>query len=283
MRTIEWRLLLFTILCVTGPGIHAFAQPSHRRSQKAFLGFDRNDYPGDANLPSLRRTFSFTGYWLNVPPGARSNSWLGKRARLRQDGFGFLVLFNGRLDAELKKVRDPAALGRADAESAIASARREGFHPRTFIFLDQEEGGRMLPEQREYIHAWVDGVNHSGFQAGIYCSGIAAPEGNGVNVITAEDIKRNAGTRKIVFWVTNDECPPSPGCALPDNAPSPASSGVNFAKVWQYAQSPKRRDFARGCSNYDPDSNCYPPHLKSRGVFVDLNSALSADPSSGRQ
>src|ERR1700756_749531 len=39
---------------------------------RAYLGFDRNDYPGDANLAVLRRTFSFTGYWLNVPPGAQS-------------------------------------------------------------------------------------------------------------------------------------------------------------------------------------------------------------------
>lgn len=283
MRTIQWSLVLFTILFIPPLGIHAFAEPSHQWPRKAFLGFDRNDYPGDANLQSLRRTFSFIGYWLNVPPGAQSNSWLGKRARLRQGGFGFLVLFNGRMDAELKKVHDPAALGRTDAESAIASARREGFHPGTVIFLDQEEGGRMLPEQRAYIHAWVDGVNHAGFRAGIYCSGIAAPEGNGVNVITAEDIRRNAGARKIVFWVTNDGCPPSPGCALPDKTPSPASSGVDFAEVWQYAQSPKRRDFARGCSNYHADNNCYPPDLKSKGVFVDLNSALSADPSSGRQ
>jgi hypothetical protein len=33
-----------------------------------YLGFDRNDYPGDANLHVLRQTFSFTGYWLNNPP-----------------------------------------------------------------------------------------------------------------------------------------------------------------------------------------------------------------------
>jgi len=37
---------------------------------RAYLGFDRNQYPGDANLKALRQTFSYTGYWLNNPPGA---------------------------------------------------------------------------------------------------------------------------------------------------------------------------------------------------------------------
>ena len=31
----------------------------------------------------------------------------------------------------------------------------------------------MLPEQRAYIHAFVDGVVKGGYGAGVYCSGIA--------------------------------------------------------------------------------------------------------------
>lgn len=38
-----------------------------------FVGFDRNDYPGDDSLPVLRQTFVFAGYWLSPPPGAKSN------------------------------------------------------------------------------------------------------------------------------------------------------------------------------------------------------------------
>jgi glycoside hydrolase-like protein len=250
---------------------------------RAYLGFDRNDYPGDANLAVLRRTFSFTGYWLNVPPGAQSNSWIGKRCTVREAGFGFLVLFNGRLDAELKRQHDPAEMGRADAALAVTSAQREGFPPGTVIFLDQEEGGRMLPEQKAYIYTWVDGVNAEGYRAGIYCSGIAAQEGGGVSVITARDIQQSAGKRKIVYWVTNDVCPPSPGCAFPRKTPSPRMSGMEFADVWQYAQSPKRRDFARGCrANYALDGNCYPPALEGAKLFVDVDVAHSNDPSNGR-
>jgi len=259
------------------------AQTTEASSHAAYLGFDRNEYPGDANLASLRRTFSFAGYWLNVPPGATNNTWVGKRNAIKEAGFGFLVLFNGRLDTELRKAGDASALGRSDAATAIASARREGFPEGTLIFLDQEEGGRMLPEQKAYLYAWVDSVNAGGFRAGIYCSGIAAPEGNGVTVITAEDIRQNAGARKIAYWVTNDACPPSSGCAFPRHAPSPSQSGVTFAEAWQFAQSPKRRDVAAGCrANYASDGNCYPPGLARQKLFVDVDSANSADPSAGR-
>ena len=193
------------------------------------------------------------------------------------------MLFNGRLDTELRKAGDASALGRSDAATAIASARREGFPEGTLIFLDQEEGGRMLPEQKAYLYAWIDSVNASRFRAGIYCSGIAAPEGNGITVITAEDIRQNAGARKIAYWVTNDACPPSPGCAFPRRAPSPSQSGVTFAGVWQFAQSPKRRDVAAGCrATYASDGNCYPPGLARQKLFVDVDSASSADPSAGR-
>ena len=99
-------------------------------------------------------------------------------------GFGFLVLYNGRLDKELK--RNASALGQSDAQAAIASARREGFPTATIIFLDIEEGGRMLPEQKTYIYAWVDTVRAAGFRAGVYCSGIPAKEGK-ATVVTADD------------------------------------------------------------------------------------------------
>ena len=268
---------------VPGSKIETGAHTNAALLENAYLGFDRNDYPGDEALSTLRRTFSFTGYWLNPPPGAAQNSWTGKRTVLRQAGFGFLVLFNGRLDAELRKTRDARQLGRGDAATAAASARREGFPPGTLIFLDQEEGGRMLPEQKAYIYGWLDGVNGGGFRAGVYCSGIPAPEGNGISVITADDIKQSAGGRKIAYWVVNDACPPSPGCAFPGRAPAPAKSGVEFAEVWQYAQSPKRKDIASACQpNYSLDGSCYAPGLESEKIFIDVDTSKSKDPSAAR-
>ena len=285
MRTALLSLAVFALAANCGKGGPPVqAQSTSASSTTAYLGFDRNEYPGDGNLAALRRTFSYTGYWLNNPPRARTNTWLGNRKAVEAAGFGFLILFNGRLDTDLKKAPDPSTLGKSDAVEAAATARQDGFPVGAVIFLDQEEGGRMLPEQRAYIHAWVDGVNASGFHAGIYCPGIAAPAGNGVAVATAEDIQQNAGERKMVFWVANDACPPSPGCAFPKQAPPPTLSGVPFADVWQFAQSPKRRDVAAGCPpNYDPDGSCYPPGVaRETHLFVDLNTASSNDPSGGR-
>jgi Rv2525c-like, glycoside hydrolase-like domain len=259
----------------------AFAAPS--LAQSAYLGFDRNDYPGDQNLPALRKTFSFAGYWLNNPPGEKHNSWAGKRLALKSAGFGFLVLFNGRLYSELHDASSGTSLGQSDARAAAAAARREGFSPNTILFLDQEEGGRMLPEQKAYIFAWVDGVTAAGFRTGIYCSGIAAKESSGESIVTARDIRESAVNRKITYFVTNDACPPSPGCAFPRHPPQPSESGTPFASLWQFAQSPKRRDVAAGCSNYTPDHQCYPPGTDpSQHLHVDLETAASPDPSEGR-
>ena len=226
-----------------------------------YLGFDRNTYPGDANLKALHETFSYTGYWLNNPPGEKANTWTGHRAAVESAGFGFLVLFNGRLYAELKSVARATKLGSSDAQAAAAAARREGFPAHTIIFLDQEQGGRMLPEQKAYIYAWVDAVTAAGFRAGIYCSGIPAADDG--NVVTAEDIRAKRRPRQIVYWAINDACPPAPGCTFPVNPPahppSPAESGVSFAEVWQFAQSPQHKDVAAHCSNYRRDGDCYAP------------------------
>jgi hypothetical protein len=249
--------------------------------QSSYLGFDRNTYPGDSNLKALHQTFSYTGYWLNNPPGEHANSWAGHRAAVDSAGFGFLVLFNGRVYAELKSVANAKKLGASDAQAAAAAARREGFPAHAIIFLDQEQGGRMLPAQKAYIYAWVDAVIAAGFRSGIYCSGI--PVADDGNVVTAEDIRQGAGSRKIIYWAINDACPPAPGCVFPEHPPNPSESGLSFAEVWQFAQSPQRKDVAAHCSNYRHDGNCYPPGISpAEQLHIDLNAATSADPSHGR-
>jgi hypothetical protein len=202
------RMRALLLVVATGASLAVpfqLARDSGTQSAHAgYLGFDRNDYPGDANLKVLRQTFSYSGYWLNKPPGENSNSWVGKRKTLQAAGFGFLVLFSGRTHTQIKSAGDAAKLGSSDAAAAVSAARREGFPSQTIIFLDQEEGGRLLPEQRSYLHAWVDGMNSAGFRAGVYCSGIASKEASGASVVTAEDIKQNAGGRKLEYWVVND-------------------------------------------------------------------------------
>jgi hypothetical protein len=245
---------------------------------------DRNGYPGDANMATLRKTFAFTGYWLNNPPGATSNTWQGKRKTIQAMGYGFLLLFNGRDYRQLKASGDPAQVGSDDAATAVKAAARDGFPRGSILFLDQEQGGRMLPEQRAYIHAWADGVVRGGYRAGVYCSGIAFREPKGVSVVTANDIRDQDGGREIHFFVSNDQCGPSPGCVFPKPPPRPAVSGVRFADAWQFAQSPRRSDVTAACrQTYASDGNCYPPAMPaSSGMYVDVDTANSPDPSHAR-
>ena len=246
------------------------------------LGFDRNDYPGDDNLPALRKTFAFTGYWLNNPPGESANTWHGKRAIVEREGFGFLVLFNGRSYAELTAAANPGA---SDGAAAAEAAKAEGFRRGTVIFLDQEEGGRMLAEQKQYVFAWANAVRQAGFRPGIYCSGIEVAEQDGGSISTARDLHDSPEGRQLVFWVANDACPPSPGCSFPKPAPSPEASGVPFAEVWQFAQSPIRPQFAAACAaSYNADRNCYPPGVGGQQqLHLDVNVAHTADPSHARR
>lgn len=263
-------------------------KPGDEKSIATYLGFDSNEYPGDAVLPLLKKTFVFAGYWLNVPPGEEpgeaKNGWKGKREILLQNGFGFLVLFNGRWERELKNEDHARSLGASDAKAAAEAARTEGFARGTVIFVDQEEGGTMSPEQMAYLLAWFDGVSAAGYRAGVYCSGMPANEGGGHFTITANDIRDHEETRRIEFFVYNDSCPPAPGCVYGEHAPAPSESGVTFAMAWQYAQSPERRQFTKSCrASYQPDGNCYPPATSGAGqIQLDLDSATSPDPSHGR-
>ena len=273
------------LLCAAAFAISLASSPRVPAQQRAtFLGMDRNDYPSDASMQALRKTFVFTGYWLNNPPGANRNTWAGRRTRLQAMGYGFLLLFNGREYKELKASGDAASVGARDAAVAAQAATSDGFPKKAIIFLDQEQGGRMLPEQRAYIHAWIDGVVKGGYSAGVYCSGIAFRESSKVSVLTANDIHDNSGGRDIHFFISSDQCGPAPGCVFPSAPPAPAKSGVSFAEAWQYAQSPRRPEMTAACrATYAPDNNCYPPGVApSSGLQVDVDSADSADPSHGR-
>ena len=258
-----------------------------------YAGFDANEYPGDALLPALRKQFAFTGYWLNNPPGADHNPWAGKRAVLVKNGFGFAVVFNGRLDKEIlaakKRGQSPAAFGRADGAAAIAAAHREGFPPRTVLFLDQEEGGRMLEEQAGYLLAWTEAIAASNYSPGVYASGQPVNDGKDdhgkpVFITTIQDIRQQVAAKHlhaVAFWVAQDACPPAPGCVVKANPPAPDVSGTLDAAAWQYAQSPRRPEITHACAaTYNRDGNCYVPGLTN--FELDLSSSTSPDPSHGR-
>ncbi len=274
--------LLLPVLCAT---FAAAPRPAAGgRVREFYLGFDRNYYPGDDALGQLRKTFSYTGYWLSPPPGAKTNTWSGKRARLAARGFGFLLLSNGKLYRELQAAGDARLTGRKDAAAAVTSARHEGFRRSAVIFLDQEEGGAMLPEQLAYIEAWSAAVRAAGYVPGVYCSGMAVAQKHAPGLTTATDLRARLGDKHIKLWVANDQCPPSPGCSYSKPAPAPSASGTADALVWQFAQSPRRRQFTEECAaSYAADGRCYAPGLvPGEDSFVDLDASSSPDPSNGR-
>jgi hypothetical protein len=246
----------------------------------AHLGFDRNIYPGDDAFPTLRKTFAFTGYWLGPPPGEKINTWEGKRELLHSLGFGFALLYSGRESRELKTETAAKQKGSLDARNAAASAKKEGFATDSVIFLDIEEGGRLSPAYHAYLRNWYDELKSAGYRPGVYCSGIPTGEGHGVTIVTSDDIRHNAGDRKFVYWVYNDVCPPAPGCGAPKDPPPVSSGGVSYAAIWQFSQSPRNKDRTTRCATtYAPDGNCYAPGDNSHAWFLDVNSALSGDPS----
>ena len=273
-------LLVIAALFALGVRSRVFSAP--RESEKNYLGFDRNIYPGDDALPILRKTFAFSSYWLSPPPGEKNNTWTRKRELLRSRGFGFVVLYRGPDSRELKTQRSAKARGTRDGEDAAASAKDEGFSAGTMIFLDIEEGGRLPETYHAYVAAWSEALRQAGFRPGAYCSGMPVKEEPGVTITTADDIRNHAATRAISIWAFNDACPPSPGCTFAHDPPSPAKSGIPYAAVWQFAQSPRRKAFTSRCAaTYDRDRNCYAPGDSAHSWFLDVNSATSPDPSAG--
>jgi hypothetical protein len=255
-------------------------QTTSAESSSTYLGLDLNDYPGDDALPVLRKTFSFISYWLGLPPEEKRSSWLGKRALLQSQGFGFVVLFNGRESRTLQNSADARQKGTLDAQAAAKLAQQESFAKGTVIFLDVEEGGRLSAPYHEYLQVWYDALSHDGFRAGVYCSGVPVDEGAGVRITTANDIHAHMGSRAMVYWIFNDTCPPAPGCAFPSNPLSLAQSGFPAAAVWQYAQSPRRKERTAKCpANYAPDGNCYAPGDTQHRWLLDANVATTPDPS----
>src|SRR5260370_8366530 len=82
------------VCCILSGAPFQLRASSQDSPTRTYLGFDLNTYPGDNALPILRKTFFFAGYWLSPPPGAKLNSWLGKREWLPAHGFVFLSLYH---------------------------------------------------------------------------------------------------------------------------------------------------------------------------------------------
>jgi hypothetical protein len=252
---------------------------AQENSEHGYVGFDRNDYPGDEGMLELRKEFVFAGYWLTPAPGGKTNSWAGKRKVMEAQGYGFLLLARGREVNSIRNVVSAKQKGIEDAQTASRNAKAEGFASGAIIFLDVEEGGRLPAAYHAYLQSWADELVKQGFRPGVYCSGIPVSEGGGVTIVTADDIRTNEAPRKFEFWVFNDACPPSPGCVSLANAPWPPASGVKDALVWQFVRSPREKESAGRCVGYAADENCYAARDAAKKWNLDMNAAAAANPS----
>ena len=270
-------LLPMLVLWMTAwPGVAGGAQGV---AAHGYLGFDRNEYPGDAGMRELRKEFAFAGYWLTAPPGEKTNSWAGRRKMMESQGYGFLLLARGRAAGAIRTAASAKQRGIGDAQELARRAKAEGFGVGAIIFLDVEDGGRLPAAYHAYLRAWADELMRLGFRPGVYCSGIVVDEGGGVTIVTADDIRTNEAPREFAYWVFNDACPPSPGCVSVANPPLPSASGVKEAAVWQFVRSPREKETAGKCSGYATDENCYAAQDAARKWHLDMNVSGTANPS----
>src|SRR5260370_7739659 len=101
-----YRLVWFGFVILGSAVVLAFAASGRRVSTAApapapaptdtYLGFDLNIYPGDDAMPILRKTFSFTSYWLGPPLGEKRKTCQDKRELPAPQRLGFAVPFNHR-------------------------------------------------------------------------------------------------------------------------------------------------------------------------------------------
>ena len=235
-------------------------------SAASFLGFDRNDYPGDQNLPALRQTFSFAGYprlndssrrkfkqlerqaansqlcWIRIPGAVQWQALCRSEIRFPNDGARDI-----RRDSRGRR-RPSRRISRATLLSSSIRSRADACYPsRKPTSMPGSMGHRCRVSA-----------------PGIYCSGIAAKKTTG-DIVTADDIRQNAAlARHCVLRYRRRNVPPHRDARFV-KPPNPVESGVSFADVWQFARSPRREVFHGEMSaTYLADGNCYPPGVDRR-------------------
>ena len=246
---------------------------------------DRNDYPGDANMQGLRKTFVFHRLLAEQSTGSRTAILgSGRAATCNRWVTDFCCC---SMDVSTKSLRlrvMPRGWEARRGRCGKCGNHQRDFRQEAIIFLGPG-AGRAHARGAARLYSCLGGWCGEGWLwGGIYCSGIAFRESSKVSVVTANDIRDNAAagtsislSATIVAGRRRDAC-------FRVRRPLRAKSGVAFADVWQYAQSPRRPEITSACrKTYAPDDNCYPPgNAPSTGLHIDVDAADSADPSRGR-
>lgn len=223
--------------------------------RNAHPGFDTRRYPGDAALRvwGASSPYEWVGYYL-VAPCQTGASWVGKRAAIREAGFGTAVVFIGEQDwagppsdsgaaamsggKQCTVANLTTAKGSIDAVRADSTAAAEGFPNGTVIYLDIERVETLSARFSAYIKSWV----HDMLASGRYVPGIYVHERN-AEAVRAIVVAEYAAARTRGSAVSAGQPPiwvaarPA-GFGTPANTfdlvtARPATSGFQFATIWQ--------------------------------------------------
>ena len=272
------------------------AQDAHQTASDCSIlsRFRQERLSGRCGPCCTAQDFSLHGLLAEHPSGrnARYVDWkAGDRATAY--GFGFLVLFNGRPDAQLRR-RDAAALGTADGKAAAAAAAREGFRKMSSSFSIRKRAAGCcrnrtlicLPGSMRFA-AQVRGPEFT--VRGSTCQRAKVPSTRlgtlwsrrprGSNVREQKVRIQERRTCSFGLPTTSARLRRVARLRLHRLAGVSTPPIADFVTVWQYAQSPFRSEFSASCrARPAPDGNCYATDPK---IFVDLNTARSPDPSDG--
>ena len=210
------------------------------------LGFDTHTYPGDRTMRAWRTAkdapYRWVGFYL-VAPCHRDDSWSGKRQTLVDMGWGIAAVYVGQQTwgrtpkpltpkrlAQLQKSKAScnadfltADRGVMEGRDAIAQTRKEGFPPRSVVFLDIERMEKMPQAMRDYHRAWARTL----LQDGTYLPGVYVHAHNAQ--LVHDDLKAEfvaAGVKEDPrIWVAT-------GRGF-DESKAPHEVGFSFAGMWQ--------------------------------------------------
>jgi hypothetical protein len=210
------------------------------------LGFDTHTYPGDKTMQAWKSApgapYKWVGYYL-PSPCHKDASWSGKRQTLTDMGWGLAAVYVGQQtwgrtpkpmtatkQAALAKKNTTcdsdfvsASQGTINGLEAAAVAAREGFAPRSTVFLDIERMERMPPAMREYYSAWARALlKDARYRPGVYVHAWNAQ-------VVHDDLVKEfaaAGVKEEPrIWVAT-------GRGF-DEGKAPQDVGFAFAGVWQ--------------------------------------------------
>ncbi len=218
-----------------------------------YPGLDLSAYPGDAMMQWLKdnTNLKWSGFYLGKAPSHPQTDWMSRRAALVAQGWGIAPTYVGQQVTGHGSYNTSLQQGYTDGADAAALMNSAGFARGSWVYLDLENGPPFTQIQHDYVGAWVDTVNTNGYNAGVYCSYLFAPD---VHIL-------RSSARVWVFRVSTTASHPVPGPNYPDN--HPAGSGYAGAYAWQLGQS---------CVISAPGA-------PSGTLTVDLDTAVSPDPS----